>query len=165
MSAGFPKQVRQFQYVTPPRQLSATGVGQEMAVTVSSTAQVVNLQLLFDQAYNAGFAQTSQQQAQNIGGPSGVTGNYITIYADGADLGIIVGVSLAAVTSPNSPALATVGTLSGSGTYQGATGACHRIPSGAERRYLVQAGYDNFLAVVGSVTGTMRLYQSSPPMP
>jgi len=136
-----------------------------LAVTVSPTAQVINLQLLFDQAYNAGFAFTSQQQAQNIGGPSGVTGNYVTIYADGSDLGVIVGVSLASVTGSNVPALATVGTLSNSGTYQGATGACHRVPSGKEERWLMQPGYDNFLGVVASATGTLRMYMSSPPIP
>lgn len=109
--------------------------------------------MLVQGVYNAQQAQTQQQ--------NGVTDNYITIFADGADIGIVCAVNQLLA---NAVSLTAKGSLSSTGGYQGATGVCHRIPSGDERRYYVQQGVDVWLGFIGSATGTMRLYQSNPPL-
>jgi hypothetical protein len=156
----FPQGSRKHDFISAPRAYGPTGgtgaPGQIVAATVSSVAQYLNLTLLTnsDRVYDASVDGLSNQIRNG-----GITNNYVTIFADGCDLGIVVGPSVAAVSAP---VLATVGSIGASGSYVQATGACWRIPSGTERRFLLQPGLDQFLGVVGSVTGTLRLYQSSP---
>ena len=158
----YPIANRKNQYYTPPRAYSPTGVGQEVVVPVSAgSAGYINLQVLVQsssQVYNATQAQLQQQ--------NGVVGHYITIYADGVDIGIVVGLSAAAVSGGAAPNLSTHGTVSPTGAYQGATGVCHRIPAGQERRYLLQDTQDLYMGYIGASgpTGSMRIFQSSPPL-
>jgi hypothetical protein len=160
---GYPSEVRQYSFISPPRAYGPTGpVGQEVAFTVSSSARVLALQTTtFGLVYDAGSCQNDTGLGAPPGMPQGLVGSYVTIFADGADLGIIVGQTLASVSGGAAPALAAVGTLSATGGYTGATGTCHRIPSGTSERYLTQIGQDNFLGVVASATGTCRVFQSS----
>jgi hypothetical protein len=126
-------------------------VGEEVVFGVSTTPVTINLKVLVQTPYDASQEQSSQ--------PAGVLDNYITIFADGADIGIVVGISQLLV---GTVSLSAQGTVSATGGYSGATGVCHRIPAGAERRYLMQNSQDNWLGVVGSATGTVRLFQSNP---
>jgi hypothetical protein len=149
-----PLSAKQNLFVSPPR---VAGIGQILTVATSATAGVVSLAVLFNPVYNITSAQANVT--------AGVTGNYITIFADTADVGVLFGTTVGSVTGANVPVLATVGTVSGVGVYTPAVGSCYRIPAGQERRYLVQATEDLFLGFVGSTTGVMRLFQSSPPCP
>lgn len=160
-----PTEIRKYQFVSPPRAYGPTGpVGQEIVVGTSPTPHYLDLSKL---TYGLSYSTVSPDAAQGAGSPpniaEGAIGNYITIYADGADVGIIVGATAASVSGGAAPVLSAVGTISGSGTYQGATGTCHRIPAGQERRYHTQLNRDSFLGYVGGASGTMRIYQSNPP--
>ncbi len=105
----------------------------------------------------------ASNQVQGGNTAPGLTNNYVTIFADGVDLGVIVGLTAASVSgTTGAPVLATVGSLSGSGTYQGATGTCYRIKSNTKERFLMQPTTDLFMGIVASATGTARIYQSSP---
>ena len=108
------------------------------------------------QTYNSSDARTTST--------TGAVDSYLTIQADGADLGIIVGAALADVTGGNAPALATVGAVTAN-VYPvaGVAGCCLRIPTGTSVRLKLDRNRDNFLGYVASAAGTMRLYQSSPP--
>lgn len=156
-------EVRKFSFVSPPRAYGPTGpVGQEIVFPVTLSAEVVNLEI---QTFGLKYDASQVQNEQGVGAPTGqaigLVGSYITIYADGADLGIIIGATIASVSGGAAPNLAAKGSLGATGVYTPATGTCHRIPAGQERRYLTQVGQDNFLGVVGSATGACRLYQSS----
>jgi hypothetical protein len=159
----FPQASRKHDFVSAPRAYGPTGgtgaPGQVVAATVSPSPQYINLQLLTNanRVYDASVDGLSNQVRNG-----GLTNNYITLFADGCDLGIIVGPSVASVASGAAPVLATVGSIGASGVYNAATGACYRIPSGTKERILLQPGLDLFLGVVASATGTLRLYQSSP---
>lgn len=152
-----PQNIVRNQFVSPPRAYGPTGpVGQELVATVSPTAQVVALELVVNPPpYNWNNERGAAQQ-------KGVTGQYITIFADGCDLGIVFADSIEKVTGGAAPDLSKRGTLSGSGTYQGATGVCHRIPSGQSLRVNPCVGVDKYMGVVASATGAMRMYQSNP---
>lgn len=152
--SGLPVLARKTLAVTAPRAFVAAGLpGQVAAFSVSAVATVVNL--------TAGISQAAANLTTSGQDPKSPTRNCITVYADGADLGVIFGTSNASVTGGNVPVLATVGTLSG-GTYTGAAGTCWRIPAGQSARFVLQFGVDLFMGVVASGAGTCRLYQSSP---
>jgi len=153
----FPEQSRKHDFVNPPRNYGPTGpVGQVLVATVSPTAQKINLQVVVNPPP---FSLANSLGGQKPPGATGVVNNYVTIYADGCDLGVVVGVDSDAVSGAS---LTAKGTISATGSYVGATGTVYRIPSGSKERFLMQVGQDNWLGVVGSVTGTIRLYQSSP---
>lgn len=177
----WPVASRKFEFVSPPRAYGPTGgtgpAGQVVAALVSAVPQYLNLQLV-TQANRVYDASVDGLAGQNRNGP-GVVNNYVTLYADGCDLGIVlgptafsVGGATGAAFSPTGvatggvtgalPDLSAKGTVTPSGIYNAATGACWRIPSGTKERFLMQPGQDLFLGVVGSATGTLRLYQSSP---
>ena len=105
-------------FLSPPR---AAGIGQVLAVSVSATASYVNLSTLFQPA--AGGQSGAQTQGSS-GVVVGVLDNYISIYADGAELGVVFGLTAAAVSGANAPALATVGSLSAGAYTPPATPAC-----------------------------------------
>ena len=160
----WPVASRKHDFVSAPRAYGPTGgtgpAGQVVAATVSSVAQYINLKLVTNEnrVYDASVDGLS---GQNRNGP-GVVNNYVTLFADGADLGIILGPTVESVSAGAAPVLATKGSIGASGAYQSATGVCYRIPSGSKERLLLQPGIDLFLGVVASATGTLRLYQSSP---
>lgn len=152
--SGLPVPARKNLAVTPPRAYAASGgQGQVAAFSVSASATYINLQL--------GISQGATNLAVSGGSPLTPTRNYLTVYADTADLGVIFGATAAAVSGGNAPAIATVGTLS-AGAYTPGAGTCFLIPKGTSQRFLLMAGVDLFLGVVGSGAGTCRLYQSSP---
>jgi hypothetical protein len=158
----FPLANRQFEYITPPRAFGPTGpVGQVAAFVVSSAGAVVDLsKLLFGLPYDVSRASSAQI--------NGVVGSYITIEADGADLGVITGPTQGSVSSTTGlPALGVVGAMSGSGTYTQATGTCFRIPNTTSIHVLPQVGQDTFLGLCApsGLTGIARIYQSSPANP
>jgi hypothetical protein len=146
-------------FLSPPR---AAGIGQVLAVSVSSTASYVNLGALFQPA--AGGQSGAQTQGSS-GVVVGVLDNYISIYADGAELGVVFGLTAAAVSGANAPALATAGSLLAGVYTPPATPACWGIATGTWQRFLAQLTQDLFMGFVASGAGTMRLYQSSPPNP
>ncbi len=177
--SGYPLANRQNQNVSPPRAYGPTGpVGQVVDIPVSATAQYLDLgALTFGLIYGAGDgpppyssqgAGATPGSSSGAGGP-GVKGYYITIYADGTDIGIILGATAASVSGGGAPVMNQTGSVGGTGIYAGATGTCYRIPAGQERRYKLQVGLDNYLGFIGAgtpgVTGTIRIYQSTPTNP
>jgi hypothetical protein len=155
-------EVRKFSYLSPPRAFGAAGPpGQVMVIPVTTAAAYLSLSgSTFGVQYAAGLPQNVTGVNAPAGAPQGLMGVYITIFADGADLGIIVGSTAALVSAGNAPVLANAGSVT-AGVYTGTAGTCHRIISGTERRYLTQIGQDIFLGYVGSTTGNMRIFQSS----
>ena len=148
---------RKFFNVTPPRAYaSAPGpIGEPVVLAVSGTPGALDLRSFSQPAYNIQQASTQNRQ--------GAVGNYLNLYAETADLGLIFGVSFASVTGANAPVLATVGTVSGvTGVYTSAVGVCIRIPAGTIYEFVPQEGVDLFMGFVGSVAGIVRLWQSSP---
>lgn len=150
-------QVKQYVYVTPPRaHQSPLQVGEVVAFAVSAVAAYLEMDNLLQQP--VGTITPAQQK-------KGVLDNFVTIFADAADLGIVFGPSAASVSAGNAPVLATVGTVSGAGAYTAAAGTCFRIPAGQSARFHLQRGVDAFMGYVASAAGTCRLYQSSPAVP
>ena len=179
---GFPIANRQYEFVSPPRAYGPTGpVGQEIVLYVSAAgAQTLNLvATTFGEAYSGSDSHLQQGMGAPPGQPKGLVGSYVTIYADGQDIGIIFGSTGASVTGSNAPSLTAVGSLNTNpaatgtiyqgqtGTYVGVAGTCHRIPAGTERRYLTQTSQDHWLGFIGASgpTGTVRIFQSSPANP
>ena len=153
----FPRDVVRALCISPPRAYTVAGVpGMLVVVAVSTVAAALDLtKLNFGLAYSATDARTAQ-------GNLGVVGNELTIWTDtGADLGIIVGPTLASVTGANVPVLATVGTVNANGIYTAVTGACFRVPAASSVRFLTAPGQDLFLGFVGSAAGIARIFQSS----
>lgn len=151
--SGLPVPARKTLAVTPPRAFASAGApGQAAAFAVSGTATYIDL--------SKGISQAALNLAQSGQDPKSPTRNCVTVVAD-VDLGVIFGSTAASVSGANAPALATVGTLS-SGAYTGAAGTAFYIPAKTPMRFLLQPGVDLVMGVVGSASGTCRLYQSSP---
>jgi len=159
----FPKAVEADHHVSAPRAFRAqpaapTGpiepMGQVLAVNFSAVAQVVDLEAIANPPFN----DLSSQQYNRTG--KGVVGNFITVHAEGQDLYFIVGKTQAQVTGM---AATTVGALTASGTYQGATGAAWRVPANTNFKFTPGIGVDRYMQIAASTgTGTMRLYTSNP---
>ena len=147
---------RQYLNVTPPR-AGINIVGEPAAFAVTTTAGALDLRSISNPATDLSNVNKSQR--------NGAVGQYITIFADGADLGLVFGKTFASVSSANVPALATVGTVDGStGVYTGVVKTCIRVPSGTF--YDVNpTTEDLFMGFVGSTTGVCRVWQSSPSNP
>jgi hypothetical protein len=163
------KAISQALLITPPRAFDpqAGPFGQEVVFNVTNVAAVLDLQkLAFNVYYDAFNAQNNAGLGAPVKGPRGAVGSFLTIRTDAADLGFILGATLASVTGANVPNLAAVGTLNSDGTYLGTQGVCHRLaPAGSagfHHRYRLQIGVDNFLGLVSSVAlDVVRLYVSS----
>ena len=153
----FPRAVHMHDFVSAP-QAWATGAtgpqGQVMAARVSPTAQLIDLQLVV----NPPLTNRSTTQTQGVT-QKGVTENFITVYADGADLYIILSKDAARASNPIGTAF---GTLSGSGTYEGVTGTCWLVKNGTEFRFVPRYGQDRYMGVAASATGAIRMYMSNP---
>lgn len=165
MSTNVNKALAQSLITTPPRGYSPAGgpFGQEVVFVPGTTAVYLDLRAL---AFGVYYDPTAAVSNAGIGapakGPGGAVGSYITIMADGGDLGVITGATVATVTESNAPSLTATGSVSSQGAYTGLGGCCHRIKDGAERRYRLQVGQDNYLGVVGSgALVVCRLYVSS----
>jgi hypothetical protein len=159
------KALAQSLITTPPRGYQPSGgpFGQEVVFLPGMSAVFVDLRsLTFGVTYDPTAAVSNAGTGAPAAGPVGAVGSYLTIEADGCDLGIVTGLTQASVTVSNAPNLATAGIVAGDGTYIGFGSCCHRIFNGTERRYRLQVGQDNFLGVVASNgTGLCRMYVSS----
>lgn len=134
---------------------------------ITNVASVINMttgtgvfgsaSLAFPQALPDQGSQTLNlsggAQAGTFVSPKGFVGQWVDIFADGTDVGIISGPTNASVSGGNVPALATTGT-------PGTAGACWRIPSGTFRSYYVKPD-DLFLGVIGAASGNLRIAISS----
>lgn len=168
MSTNVNKALAQSLIITPPRAYGSAGpFGQVVVFAVSTTPVVVDLtQLTFGLEFDPGLSQNLSGRGAPARGPLGAVGSYLNIYADGCDLGVIVGATIGAVSGANAPNLATVGILNSDGTYQGFPGTCYRIPNtitNEEARWRLQISQDNFVGIVASANGICRLYVSSEP--
>jgi hypothetical protein len=163
---------RQFHFVTVPRAHGASGpTGQVAVFQVGTAGKVLDLtKLTFGEVTDLQQAMTA-----NLLGP-GVEQDYITIEADGQDLGIVFGPTLASVTGANVPSLTAYGSVDGNGIYTGVSGTCFRLfasnairvipcngptPAASALKPNVYQG-DQFMGLVMGATGTVRIYQSSP---
>lgn len=138
---------RQSDFIRPPR------AGQVANVTVSTSPASQDLSLIGYLVMDMSNMDKEPAAAQTLPNAYGLIGHYITIYADGADLGVLFGATQAAVTTTNAPVFATTGV--------NVAGACMRIPAGQERCFKITES-DRWLGVVGSAGGTARICQSSP---
>lgn len=153
----FPRAVHMDSFVSAPQAWAtgATGpMGQVMAARVSPVAQTVNLELVVNPPMPNRATTNTQGVTQK-----GVLENFITIYADGADLYIVFSRDAAKVASPSPTAF---GTITGSGTYQGVTGACWIVKNGESMRLVPRQGQDKYMGVAASATGAIRMYMSNP---
>lgn len=143
---------RKYDFQTLPRAFETDGVeGQAVALDVDTSAIAVDLA--------AGFSQGAYDGTRGAD-PKSLTYNYIAIIAD-VDIGIISGPTLASVSGANAPDISVTGTLS-SNVYVGAVGTCFVLPAGFGMKFLAQKGVDQFLGIVGSEAGIVRMYQVSP---
>lgn len=149
----YPVASRKSDFQSVPRAFQANGPECQVAVlAVSATAITLDL--------TKGFSQAAYTGTQGPTGPTSPVTNFLTIVSD-VDIGIVFGPTNASVSSANAPVIATNGTLTGA-TYTGAAGTCFVIKANSQpTRFLPQAGLDNFLAIVGSGAGKVRIYQSS----
>lgn len=152
---------------TPPRAYGQPGsgpFGQVVVFAISTTPVVVDLRSLnFGVFYDPTAADTAVGAGAPVKAAAGAVGSFLSLYADGADIGYISGPTLASVTNANVPVLSTTGTLTSSGLYQAAAAVCYRLSSGQERRFRLVVTQDNFLAIVGAGNGIVRLFISSEP--
>lgn len=133
--------------------------GTVLNFTVTTAAAVVNLATAGGPAAEGmGLSNAQPPTGAPASGavfnPAGWVERWIDIYADGADLGIVVGDTSASVSATNAPVLATTGTTVAT------AGQCWRIPNGTYRTYFVTSD-SAFLGVVASAAGTMRIAASS----
>lgn len=157
----FPLASQQWLIVTPPRQESGA------VIAVSAVAGSKDMRTIGAIATNEAAA------GQELG--NGLTGHYVTLQADSADVYIAVGPTLASVTGGNAPVAATNGT-GVIGTP--AAGIALKIPNGSSQRFFfrfardIQTGAggvttspgagDNFLGFVASGAGQLRIFLSGP---
>lgn len=147
--------------VQPPR------VGLIGVYAVTNSASVINMTTgtgVFGSASTA-FPQTLPDQGSqtiNLSGgpaagtlvsPKGFVGQWVDIFADGTDVGVIFGATNASVSGGNAPVLATTGN-------PGTAGVCMRIANGSFRTYYIKPD-DEFLGVVGAASGNLRIAVSS----
>lgn len=158
----FPRGVAANNLVTSPRAWNpavgtgpqgGTGpAGQLLVATVSPVAQYLNLELIVNpprqEAFSLGNSKTSK----------GVTGNFIQVHAEGADVYIVVGKTVAEVSGMSG---GTRGVIGASGTYVGATGTTWRIPQNTTYKFAPSPGQDVIMGVAASATGTLRLYMAN----
>jgi hypothetical protein len=133
------QQTRQANLVLPPR------AGLIASYAASATAASANLALLDNQAVNLSSADTLSI------GPQGC---YVTLYADGGKIYIVLGASQAAVTGGNVPVIATNGV--------NAAGVCWPIPADTPFPVLLEAGVDLWVGFISAAAAQLRVYRSSP---
>jgi hypothetical protein len=158
MSLSLP--ARRYFFRTGPRASQLAIPGSIAVLPVTTSASYLNLALLYTQSPGstlpAGAALNSSFSDQQ----NGVQGTRVVLYADGADVGIILGALSGDVSGANAPVLATQGTLVG-GAYTSAAGTCWRIPAGTTFEFEPVLTQDFFLGFVGSTSGSLRVFQVS----
>ena len=170
-------QVRKFQFVSPPRSggwfvtdatntngpansVTTYGVGSGLVavLAVSSTPIILAMQPLFAPPAHQGDAWA---QPDSTGVAKGVTDCYVTVHADGVDVGITFGLNASMVGGAYAPNLAAKGAVDGNGLYTANGGECWKVLAGTKERMLTTQ-LDLFMGIVGSGAGIVRIYQSSP---
>jgi hypothetical protein len=177
---------RQFVNITPPRAAQLGVPGGPVILSVGPVAGVLALGSIYPQPPPATIVSTvtadsglaSPTTGIGMYAPSsnfsmqtnGVIGQYITIEADGTDIGIICGVQLADVSNNlatgganNAPDFSIIGSVSATGVYTAAAQSCFRILDGTSVRFRPATTQDQYLGFVGAQSGTMRIYQSTNP--
>ena len=147
---------RQSFLITPPRAFGQL-TGEVCVLATSTTAGVIDMRTV-------GVALANLSNSNGVAaaeGRIGLTGNFCLIFAETADLGLIVGPTLASVTTTNAPNLATAGSVNGSGVYTNVAGTCARVPAGTFVEFCPQSTQDLFLGFVASAAGKIRIYQNS----
>ena len=169
-------QVRKYQFDSPPRSVGwavtdptntnppanstttyAVGSGLVAVIAVSTTPIGLAMRPLYAPPANQADAWS---QADSDGVGKGVVDCYVSIFAEGVDIGVTFGQTAAQVSVSYAPNLAAVGSVS-NGLYTPNGGECWRIPAGMQKRWLTQQ-LDLFMGIVGSGAGIVRIYQSSP---
>jgi hypothetical protein len=119
------------------------------AVSAVADASGVNLAVIGGTTTN--LANQAQQR------PNGLLGDYVDIYADAADVGIVAGATQASVTGANVPSLTATGTgVIGTPV----AGLCRVIPKGTSQRFFVTSDTP-WLGFIGSGAGFIRIFQVS----
>lgn len=152
---------------TSPRGNNSPGPqGQVVTLTlVAGIPQVIDLtKLYFDLIHNVTAPDTTAGSGAPAGGPQGAVGGFLSIFADGTDVGWITGQTIASVSGGKAPNLGNTGAVDGNGVYTNIDGSCWRQVAGlVESRKRLQVGQDNFLGLVGVGAGIVRVYVSSEP--
>jgi len=139
-----------------------TGPGLVAVISLTTTAIQLNLSALF-QSPTPNLYDASQKVRSQI-----LFAAFSLAMDTGADCGVISGPTQALVSGANVPLLTSSGTVSGAGVYTVAGKECWRIVGGAPpQRFVAQFDPtnkigDNWLGLVGSAAGLLRIYQSSP---
>ena len=145
----------------PGVQTYGTGAGLVCVLPGSTSVQFMALSTLFTPPFASTNAWSQGQDPD--GNLIGCQDSYVSVYADGVDLGIVWGENSAQVTGAYSPSLTGAGTLDVNGNYTAQGTECWRIPAGMVARYLLSPKVNKYLAFVCSASsGYFRMYQSSP---
>ena len=156
-----PISARQYFARLGPRASQLAIPGSVVTIAVTTGASLINLSTTYPQAGNV---LNSLGQAL-----AGLSGQRLVLQADGADLGIILGVAAADVTSTNAPSLTAHGSVDGSGMYTPAAGSCFRVFAGTTIEFVPDLNLskpsDIFLGFIGSASGYLRMFQVSHPNP
>ena len=122
----------------------APTAGEISNITVSAVAGSVDLTTIGPQTEPDGNTKRRDP---------GMSGHYMSIYADGVDVYVLFGKDSASVTGSNAPVIATTGS--------NAAGCCIKIPNGQERQLRPSVGIHRFMGYIASGNGTMRVWRSS----
>ena len=142
---------------TGPRASQLSLPGSIVVLPLTTSAAYVNLQTLWAQVPNQNTNSSSFADQVN-----GVQGTRICMRALTANAGIILGKTVADVTSANVPVIANQGTVSG-GVYTGAAGNCWVMLATDTFVFEFEPvlGQDVFLGYIGSTNGSLQIYQCS----
>ena len=170
-------QVRKYTFDSPPRSVGwsvtdatntnapansvttyGVGSGLVAVLAVSASPIILAMQPLFAPPAHQGDAWS---QPDNTGVAKGVTDCYVTVFADGVDVGISCGLTASMVGGAYAPSLAAKGTVDSNGIYTANGGECWKVLAGTKERMLTTQ-LDLFMGIVGSGAGFVRIYQSSP---
>ena len=144
----------------PGVQTYGTGAGLVCVLAGSTTPQYLSLSTLFTPPFASTNAWSQGQDSD--GNLIGCQDSYVTLFADGVDLGIVWAEDISQITTP-APSLTAAGTLDTNGYYTAQGMECWRIPAGMFARYLLSPKVNKYLSFVCSASsGYFRMYQSSP---
>ena len=141
-------------FFTGPRSSGLALPGSLAVIAVTTGASYINLSLLYAGSGNPTTPSGSQIQ--------GALNQFISVYADTANVGIVLGVTAAQVSGSSAPSLTGAGSVS-SGVYTPVANntECWVIPAGTFVRFSPMLTQDLFMGFVGSTNGYIRIYQSS----
>lgn len=116
--------------------------GQITAITVSTSAASQDLQAIGQTAASAADSDKIPQ----AGAPSGMINRRMSITAVTANLGVVFGPNVGAVSNANAPNLGNTGANTPS--------CCYFIPAGQERKFFIHPD-SRFIGFVGSGAGSI----------